>query len=94
MDGRLISANAAVRRKPPMRMSVRGSNDSGQRWPAHREVLLDDGKAVGAPGLAMADADSVGVVYRSSSGSVVFQSVPIEELVDPVAGIGSVTGGR
>lgn len=94
MDGRLVSANAAVRRKPPMRMSVRGSNDGGQRWPADREVLLDDGKAVGAPGLAMADADSVGVVYRSSSGSVVFQSVPIDELVDPVAGIGSVTGGR
>lgn len=94
MDGRLVSANAAVRRKPPMRMSVRGSNDGGQRWPAHRDVLLDDGKAVGGPGLAMADADSVGVVYRSSSGSVVFQSVPIEELVDPVAGIGSVTGRR
>lgn len=94
MDGRLVSANAAVRRKPPMRMTVRGSNDGGQQWPVHREVLLDDGKAVGGPGLAMADADSVGVVYRSSSGSVVFQSVPIEELVDPVAGIGSVTGGR
>lgn len=94
MDGRLVSANAAVRRKPPLRMSVRGSNDGGQRWPTDREVLLDDGKAVGGPGLAMADADSVGVVYRSSSGSVVFQSVPIGELVDPVAGVGSVTGGR
>lgn len=94
MDGRLISANAAVPRKPPARMSVRGSNDGGQLWPAHREVVLDDGKAVGGPGLAMADADSVGVIYRASSGSVVFQSVPIEELVDPVAGVGSVTGGR
>ncbi len=94
MDGRLISANAAVPRKPPLRMSVRGSNDGGQRWPAHREVVLDDGRAVGGPGLAMADVDSVGVMYRASSGSVVFQSVPIEELVDPVAGVGSVTGGR
>ncbi len=94
MDGRLISANAAVPRKPPARMSVRGSNDGGQRWPAHREVVLDGGKAVGGPGLAMADADSVGVIYRASSGSVVFQSVPIEELVDPIAGVGSVTGGR
>ena len=94
MDGRLVSANAAVRRKPPARMSIRGSNDGGQRWPAHREVLLDDGRAVGGPGLAMADADSVGVVYRASSGSVVFQSVPLDELVDPIAGIGSVTGGR
>lgn len=94
MDGRLVSANAAVRRKPPTRMSVRGSNDGGHRWPPHREVLLDDGKAVGGPGLAMADADSVGVLYRASSGSVVFQSVPLADLVDPVAGVGSVTGGR
>jgi len=36
----------------------------------------------------------VGVIYRASTGSVVFQSVPIEELVDPVAEVGSVTGGR
>ena len=94
MDGRLVTANAAVRRKPPSRMVVRGSNDSGSSWPEGRAVLLDDGRAVGGPGLVLADEDSLGVLYRSSGGSLVFQSIPLPEVVDPVGGIGSVLGGR
>lgn len=89
-DGRLLFANAAVERKPPRNLVVRGSNDRGSKWFPDLEVLLDDGRGVGGAGLCMLGRERVAVAYRSSSGRVVFQSLPLDALVEPVATFGSV----
>ena len=57
-------------------------------------LLLDDGRAVGAPALGLVTRDAVGVLYRSSGGAVVFQRLPLDEVVDPVATFGQSFGGR
>lgn len=94
-DGRLVHAHAAVDRRPLRDMCVWGTNDGGgTRWEFDKRVLLDDGHGVAAPGLALVGDEVIGVLYRSSTETLVYQRISLDELVDEVPTFWSVTGGR
>lgn len=61
-------------------MTVRLSLDGGHTWPQEQTVLLDEGYGWGYSCLTMVDSDTVGILYESSAGHLVFQTVGLEEL--------------
>ena len=61
-------------------VSIRVSTDDGLSW--NNTVLLDEGGNLGTYScITMIDPDTVGIVYESSRGNILFQSVPIADLV-------------
>jgi len=61
--------------------SIRVSTDDGMTWPEERRILLDEGRGRGYPSLSQIDADRVGIVYEGSRADVVFQVIPLSDLV-------------
>lgn len=63
--------------------TVQVSFDDGQTWPDSYQWLLDEGRGAGYPSLARIDADHVGIVYEGSQAQLVFEKLPIIELLEP-----------
>lgn len=60
--------------------SIQVSKDDGASWPIRQ--LLDEGRGAGYPSLSRIDDEHVGIVYEGSGAHVVFEKIPISELLD------------
>jgi sialidase-1 len=63
--------------------TVQVSFDEGRSWPASHHVLLDEGRGKGYPSLTRIDDSHVGIVYEGSQAQLVFQRLPLAELLEP-----------
>ena len=61
------------------RMTIKASLDKGVTWPY--QLLLDAGGSLGYSCLSMIDEDTVGILYECSRGNIVFQAVPLADIV-------------
>jgi sialidase-1 len=80
-DGLLLFCNPAVNRAPRRDMTIKLSADHGETWPAERALLLDAGDSAGYSCLTLIDEATVGVLYEGSASHLVFQRVPLAELL-------------
>ena len=62
--------------------SIQVSFDEGLTWPATHRMLLDEGRGNGYPSLSQIDDQHVGIVYEGSGAHLVFEKIPIAELVE------------
>ena len=60
-------------------MSIRASYDNGENW--DKITLIDEGGSWGYSCVTMIDESTVGVLYESSRGNIIFQAIPLVELV-------------
>ncbi len=64
------------------RIMIKGSRDRGLTWPAAHRVLLDELPGRGYSCMSMIDAQTVGILYESSQADLVFQRVPLKDVID------------
>ena len=63
--------------------TIQVSFDDGQTWPSSHHLLLDEGLGAGYPSLTRINADQVGIVYEGSQSHLVFEKIPLVELLKP-----------
>ncbi len=63
--------------------TVQVSFDDGLTWPRDHHLLLDEGRGWAYPCLTRIDAERVGIVYAGSQADVVFQALPLRDLLEP-----------
>ena len=63
--------------------TIQVSFDDGQTWPSSHHLLLDEGLGAGYPSLTRVDAGHVGIVYEGSQSQLVFEKIPLTELLKP-----------
>ncbi len=63
--------------------TVQVSFDDGMTWPDSHHWLLDAGRGAGYPSLTRVDRDHVGIVYEGSQAQLVFEKLPIIDLLEP-----------
>ena len=69
-------------------MTIRASLDKGMTWLPQNELCIDDGYSWGYSCLTMVDAETVGILYESSTCHILFEAVPLREIVPaPEAGL-------
>ena len=68
-------ANSAGR----SRITIKASLDKGVSF-AH-ELLVDEGGSLGYSCLTMVDKNTVGILYESSKGNIVYQSIPLTDII-------------
>jgi len=61
--------------------TIQCSFDDGQTWPDSHHLLLDEGQGAGYPSLTRVDADHVGIVYEGSQAQLVFEKIPLRDLI-------------
>ena len=74
----LLFCNCAHNPRQRRFMTVRMSYDGGLSWPC--AMMLDYYHGMGYSCMTMIDKETLGIVYESSEGSEIFQSIPITEL--------------
>lgn len=60
-------------------ISIQISTDKGVTWP--HILTIDAGGSLGYSCLTMIDNSTVGIVYESSRGNILFQAIPLEDIV-------------
>ena len=63
--------------------TIQVSFDDGLTWPDSHHWLLDEGRGAGYPSLTRVDRDHVGIVYEGSQAHLVFEKLPIIDLLEP-----------
>jgi acetyl esterase/lipase len=63
--------------------TIQISFDDGNTWPDSHHLLLDEGRGAGYPSLTRVDNDHVGIVYEGSQSHLVFEKIPLVELLEP-----------
>ena len=63
--------------------TIQVSFDDGMTWPESHHLLLDEGAGAGYPSLTRVDDDHVGIVYEGSQAHLVFEKIPLDELLVP-----------
>lgn len=63
--------------------TVQVSFDDGLTWPDSHHWLLDAGRGAGYPSLTQMDRSHVGIVYEGSQSQLVFEKLPINDLLEP-----------
>ena len=63
--------------------TVQVSFDDGLTWPDSHHWLLDEGRGAGCPSLTRIDRDHVGIVYEGSQSHLVFEKLPLIDLLKP-----------
>ncbi len=63
--------------------TIQVSFDDGLTWPDSHHWLLDEGRGAGYPSLTRIDSDHVGIVYEGSQSHLVFEKLPIIDLLEP-----------
>jgi sialidase-1 len=61
--------------------SIQVSFDDGLTWPASHRLLLDEFRGAGYPSLTRVDEQHIGIVYEGSQAQLVFEKIPLAELV-------------
>ncbi|MBI1917052.1 MAG: exo-alpha-sialidase [Planctomycetes bacterium] len=65
--------------------TIQVSFDDGRTWPEKYHLLLDEGRGAGYPSLTRIDDRHVGIVYEGSQAQLVFEKIPLDELLKPAA---------
>lgn len=60
-------------------ITIKASLDQGETWPY--ALTVDEGGGWGYSCLTMVDSGTVGILYESSKGHIVFQAVPLADIV-------------
>lgn len=69
-------------------MTIRASLDKGMTWLPQNELCIDDGYSWGYSCLTMVDRETVGILYESSTCHILFEAVPLRDIVRaPEAGL-------
>lgn len=63
------------------RLSIKISDDDGMSWNRYQPILLDEWNSRGYSCLTSIDEHTVGILYESSQADMVFQAVPVKELL-------------
>lgn len=63
--------------------TVQVSFDDGLTWPDSHHWLLDEGRGAGYPSLTRVDRNHIGIVYEGSQAHLVFEKLPIIDLLEP-----------
>lgn len=63
--------------------TVQVSFDDGKTWPDSHHMLLDEGLGAGYSSLTRVDAAHVGIVYEGSQSHIVFEKIPLVDLLEP-----------
>ncbi len=63
--------------------TIQVSFDDGNTWPDSHHLLLDEGRGAGYPSLTRVDDDHVGIVYEGSQSHLIFEKIPLIELLEP-----------
>ncbi len=63
--------------------TIQVSFDDGMTWPDSHHLLLDEGLGAGYPSLTQIDNEHVGIVYEGSQAHLVFEKIPLIELLEP-----------
>ena len=61
------------------RMTIQASEDKGVTW--SHSLLIDSGGSLGYSCLTMIDPSTVGILYESSRGNILFQAIPLTDIV-------------
>lgn len=69
--------------------TVQVSFDDGRTWPDSHHWLLDEGRGAGYPSLTRIDPDHIGIVYEGSQANLVFEKLPLVDLLEPTRRHGS-----
>ena len=62
-------------------MTIKVSFDDGLTWPEGNQVLLDKGRGRGYSCLTSIDEQTIGILYESSQADMVFQRIPLKDLI-------------
>lgn len=65
------------------RHTIQVSFDDGNTWPDSHHLLLDEGRGAGYPSLTRVDSQHIGIVYEGSQSHVVFEKIPLLEILQP-----------
>lgn len=80
-DGRHLLIFSNPRHKTARReMTIQLSWDDGKTWSEKQRILLDE-KGGAYSSLVMTDDKTLGIIYESSQADLVFQKIPLSELV-------------
>ncbi|NBO91111.1 MAG: sialidase [Planctomycetia bacterium] len=63
--------------------TIQISFDEGKTWPKSHHLLLDEGRGAGYASLTRVDEDHIGIVYEGSQAHLVFEKIPLRELLYP-----------
>lgn len=69
------------------RMTIKISFDDGKNWPSEYSYLLDELTGNGYSCLTKIDEKNIGILYEGSQANLVFQIVPIENMLQQHAGL-------
>ena len=64
-----------------VRQTVQASFNDGRTWSKDFRLLLDEGRGNGYPSMTRIDASHVGIVYEGSQAHLVFEKLPLDELL-------------
>ena len=76
----LLFSNPATE-KSRFDMTIKASLDGGKTWNGRNSLLLDEENGWGYSCMSMIDERTVGIIYESSAGQMLFQAVRIEDIV-------------
>ena len=62
-------------------ITLKVSFDDGHSWPAKYWILLDEGRGRGYSCITSVDEDHIGVLYEGSRADLVFQKIPLADLL-------------
>jgi sialidase-1 len=79
-ENMLLFSNPADE-KERVNITIKASKDSGQTWPTHMQLLLDEGRGWGYSCLTMINEKEVGILYESSVANMTFQIIPLEDII-------------
>jgi sialidase-1 len=63
--------------------TIQVSFDDGRTWPERYHLQLDEGRGAGYASLTRVDDRHIGIVYEGSQAHLVFEKIPLAELLDP-----------
>lgn len=63
------------------KITIKASLDNGATWLPENQLLLDEAMGWGYSCLTMVDPTTVGILYESSVGQMLFQAIPLTDIV-------------
>lgn len=78
----LLFSNPNISENPRRKTTIKVSFDEGMTWPEKYWMLLDEGYNRGYSCLTSIDENTIGIIYEGSTSDMVFESIPLGELID------------
>ncbi|WP_290792385.1 sialidase family protein [Flavihumibacter sp. UBA7668] len=63
-------------------ITLQVSYDDGKTWPVSKHILLDELSGRGYSSISSVDTNTIGLLYESSQAQLVFQQIPITEIIE------------